>query len=135
MTSVLRKCVVDLFFFGIVFFNSVIAFSMMLYVQLGPVMEDYYSQIHSLISLFRALFGDFDIDEIMDNSSGYLNAALFLGYLFVAIFIMLSLFLAILAEAQAAVREDEARQRDDPNFNEYGAVASAWSMITWMAGN
>ena len=37
-------------------------------------------------------FGDFDIDEIMDNSSGYLNAILFLGYLFVAVFIMLSMF-------------------------------------------
>ena len=36
----------------------------------------------------------------MDNSSGYLNALLMLGYLFVAVFIMLSMFLAILAEAQ-----------------------------------
>ena len=37
-------CVVSLFlvFFGVVFVNSLIAFSMMLYVQLGPVMEDFY---------------------------------------------------------------------------------------------
>ena len=132
MTSVLRECVVDLAFFGLVFFNSVIAFSMMLYVQLGPVMEDYYDQIHSLISLFRALFGDFDIDEIMNNSSGYLNTILFLGYLFVAIFIMLSLFLAILAEAQGKVREMEAKKMLDPTFNEYGVVASAWNGVMWV---
>ena len=100
MTSVLRHCVVDLCFFGVVFANSLVAFSMMLYVQLGPVMEDYYDNLPAAISLVRALFGDFDIDEIMDNSSGYLNAMLFLGYLFVAIFICLSLFLAILAEAR-----------------------------------
>ena len=62
-------------------------------------MEGYRDQIPAFISLFRALFGDFDIDEIMDNSSGYLNALFFLTYLFVAIFIMLSMFLAILAEA------------------------------------
>ena len=48
-------------------------------IQLGPVMEAYRDQIPAFISLFRALFGDFDIDEIMDNSSGYLNTLLFLG--------------------------------------------------------
>ena len=126
MTSVLRTCVIDLFFFGIVFFISLVAFSMMLYVQLGPVTEDFYDQTHAAISLFRALFGDFDIDEIMDNSSGYLNASLFLGYLFVAVFIMLSLFLAILAEAQAQVRETENKRKEDPKFNEYGVVALAY---------
>ena len=41
-----------------------------LQIQLGPVMEAYYDPIASFISLFRALFGDFDIDEIMNNSSG-----------------------------------------------------------------
>ena len=68
-------------------------------------MEDFYDQGPAIVSLFRALFGDFDLDEVMNQSSGYMNALLFLVYLFVAIFIMLSLFLAILAEAQAAVRE------------------------------
>jgi len=127
-TAVLRKCAVDLLFFGITFVISMLAFSMMLYVQLGPFMEGYWDQIPAFISLFRALFGDFDIDEIMNNSSGYLNAILFLGYLFVAIFIMLSMFLAILAEAQVAVREDEETLKaEDSEFNEYGVLASAAS--------
>ena len=83
-------------FFGFTFVVSMLAFSTMLFIQLGTVMEDYWDQFNSLISLFRALFGDIDIDEIMSNSSGYLNVLLFLIYLFVAIFIMLSMFLAIL---------------------------------------
>ena len=45
-------------------------------------------------------------DDILNNSSDYLNAMLFLAYLFVAIFIMLSMFLAILGEAQGQVREN-----------------------------
>ena len=49
--------------------------------QLGPVMAEFYDQLPSALALFRALFGDFNIDAIMDNSSGYLNALLFLGYL------------------------------------------------------
>ena len=40
-----------------------------------------------------------------------LNIALFILYLFVAVFIMLSMFLAILGESQAAVRTDQDEQR------------------------
>ena len=99
-------------------------------VQLGPVMEDFYDQGPAIVSLFRALFGDFDLDEVMNQSSGYMNALLFLVYLFVAIFIMLSLFLAILAEAQAAVREREAIKKvDDPNFNEFGVMHTCWDFL------
>jgi hypothetical protein len=59
-----------------------------------------------------------------------MNALLFLVYLFVAIFIMLSLFLAILAEAQAAVREREAIKKvDDPNFNEFGVMHTCWDFL------
>ena len=63
-----------------------------------------------------------------------LNAILFLGYLFVAIFIMLSLFLAILAEAQSKVREKEEEQKEDPTFNEYGACFSLYQGISWVWG-
>eukprot|EP00316_Scyphosphaera_apsteinii_P024641 CAMPEP_0119345362 /NCGR_PEP_ID=MMETSP1333-20130426/107446_1 /TAXON_ID=418940 /ORGANISM="Scyphosphaera apsteinii, Strain RCC1455" /LENGTH=331 /DNA_ID=CAMNT_0007357825 /DNA_START=1 /DNA_END=996 /DNA_ORIENTATION=+ len=123
-TSVLRKCAMDLLFFGVVFVISMLSFSTMLYIQIGPVMEAYWGQIPALISLFRALFGDFDIQEIMDNSR-----LLMLGYLFVAVFIMLSMFLAILAEAQVAVREDEAALRNsEKGYNEYGFLAMAASM-------
>lgn len=101
-TNVLRICAIDLIFFMVSFVITLLAFSMMLFVQLGHTMTGYYNQIASIFSLARALFGDFDIDDILDNSPNYLNAFLFLSYLFVAIFIMLSMFLAILAEAQVS---------------------------------
>jgi len=146
-TAILKQCVMDLFFFGITFIISMLAFSMMLFVQLGPMMESYIDQIPAFIALFRALFGDFDIDEILNNSSGYLNCLLFLGYLFVAIFIMLSMFLAILAEAQVAVREHEQEWKDkrDPTKAEYdpaewaGQWADEYGVVTagsaWVKGN
>jgi uncharacterized membrane protein len=68
--------------------------------------------VPAVIALLRALFFDFNLDEVMDNSSGYLNVSLYGVYLFVAIFIILSLFLAILAEAHMKIRQqrrDEAR--------------------------
>jgi len=127
MSSVLRTSVVDLFFFGVVFIISVIAFSMMLYVQLGNVMERFFDQFPSFVTLARGLFGDFDLDEIMNNSSGYGNVILFLAFLFVAIFLVLSLFLTILAEASVRVRELESERRKDPEFNEYGVCQTCLS--------
>lgn len=68
--------------------------SSMFYIQLGPVMQEFYSPVASFVSLSRALFGDFDIDDIMSNSADYSFASLFLAYLFVTVFILLSMFLA-----------------------------------------
>ena len=119
-TAVLKACIVDLSFFGLSFIISMAAFSQMMFIQLGPVIEDYCDQIPAFVSLARALFGDFDIDEIMDNSSGYLNTILFLGYLFFAVFIMLSMFLAILAEGQMKVRENEEKQKEEGCYGDAG---------------
>jgi len=120
--EVLSKGLLDLAFFGLVFIISLFAFSEMFFVQLGSVMENYNDQYASAISLARALFGDFDIDEIMNNSPDYLNAIFFISYLFVAIFIMLSIFLTILGESQGKVREMEsdAKRRGDVIKNEFG---------------
>ena len=71
-TAVLYKGVMDLIFFGIVFMITMGAFSMMFYVQLGPNMEGYNDKITSFVSLARALFGDFDVPDILNNSRGYL---------------------------------------------------------------
>jgi hypothetical protein len=134
-TAVLKKTALDLLFFGVTFIIAMFAFSMMLQIQLGPVMENYSSQIPAFLALFRALFGDFDINEILTNSGNYLNALLFLGYLFVAVFIMLSMFLAILAEGQVAVRDDEKNWRESMKGagkldDEYGVVSATGRLVS-----
>ena len=73
---VLKKALPDLIFFMVVFLICVLAFSSMFYIQLGPVMVDFNDQLQSFLSLSRALFGDFAIDEVLDNDTGYLNAVL-----------------------------------------------------------
>merc|ERR1719197_1505649 len=120
MTRVLSKGCYDLVFFGIIFGVSMFAFCMLFYIQLGSFMDDFFSQTSSVIALAKALFGDFPFEEIIDNSRGYTNGILFLVYLFVAVFILLSMFLAILGEAQAAVRDDENVLKDRDEFpNQY----------------
>ena len=130
MTSVLSKGCYDLLFFGIIFAISMFAFCMLFYIQLGSFMDDFYSQPASMIALAKALFGDFPFEEIMDNSRGYVNGILFLIYLFVAVFILLSMFLAILGEAQAAVREAEMMQREVGKADKpYGVLGDAKDSI------
>jgi len=93
-------------------------------------MDDFYSQTSSFIALAKALFGDFPFDEIIDNSRGYTNGVLFLVYLFVAVFILLSMFLAILGEAQAAVRDEENQMKERGDFpNQYGFLGEAREVI------
>ena len=126
MTRVLSKGCYDLLFFGIIFGVSMFAFCMLFYIQLGSFMDDFHSQTSSMIALAKALFGEFPFDEIVDNSRGYTNGILFLVYLFVAVFILLSMFLAILGEAQAAVRDEEASLREQGVFpNQYGFLGEA----------
>ena len=132
--KVLKKALPDLIFFGIVFGISLLAFSMMFYVTLGPVMGEFSSQVASIVALCRALFGDFDIDEIINNSSGYMNAILFISYLFFAVFILLSMFFAILGEAQATLRDEQREAaREGTSAPEYGVFDAAYKSASQLA--
>jgi len=81
-TSVLSHGLSDLAMFTLFFCFTIYAFAQMFYIQLGPYLDDYNDITSSFVSLFRSLFGDFDIDAIMDNSSNYINAVLLMLYLF-----------------------------------------------------
>jgi len=123
-TSVLSHGLGDLAMFTIFFLFSIFAFAQMFYIQLGPVLDSYNDMISSFFSLFRALFGDFDIATIMDNSSDYINAVLLILYLFAAIFVLLSIFLTILGEHQGYVRDEEAAAKSaGTNTPDFGLLA------------
>ena len=128
--SVLKKALADLVFFTVVFFITMIAFSTMFYIQLGPFMAVYATQEGALVATGRALFGDFDIGKILDNSSGYMNTLLFLVYLFTAVFIMLSMFFAILGEAQANLRDEQRAKVGVDAEPEYGVITHVQTFLT-----
>ena len=129
-TSVLSHGLGDLTMFTIFFLFSIFAFAQMFYIQLGPVLDSYNDMISSFFSLFRALFGDFDIAVIMDNSSDYINAVLLILYLFAAIFVLLSIFLTILGEHQGYVRdEQQAAKAAGTNTPDFGLCAFIYNGI------
>ena len=115
-TSVLSHGLADLLMFFVFFCWSIISFSQLFFMQLGPYMEGYATLLRSMITLARALFGDFDMESVINISNGWLNAMFFIAYLFVAVFILLSIFLTILGEHQGYVREE------DPSLNSWGVI-------------
>ena len=66
--TVLKKALPDMIFFVIVFAVSLFAFSNMLFIQLGTGMKEFSTQYTAFITLGRALFGDFDMTEVISNS-------------------------------------------------------------------
>ena len=133
--AVLKKALPDLFTFAGVFMISVLAFSSIFHLVLGSVMVEYNDKFASFVSLGRALFGDFDINEVLENSPSYMNSIIYLAYLFVAVFILLSMFLAILGEAQANLRDDQRVElkskaaAGEPLPSEYGVLDSAFNLV------
>jgi hypothetical protein len=65
-----------------------------------------------------------------------MNTVLYLMYLFCAVFILLSMFLAILGEAQANLRDDERTQRRNAESkgeklpSEYGIFTKMTTLIS-----
>ena len=120
-TSVLSHGLGDLSMFTFFFLFSIYAFAQMFYIQLGPYLDSYNDMMSAFFSLFRALFSDFDIALIMDNSSDYVNAVLLVLYLFAAIFVLLSIFLTILGEHQGHVRDEQREaKKAGTSAPEYG---------------
>ena len=126
-TSVLSHGLGDLSMFTFFFLFSIYAFAQMFYIQLGPYLDSYNDMMSAFFSLFRALFSDFDIALIMDNSSDYVNAVLLVLYLFAAIFVLLSIFLTILGEHQGAVRDEEKEAKES------GSRAPDYGIFSFLA--
>jgi len=139
LSRVLENCAMDITFFSIIFLLSLYAFANMFYVLLGTNIGDFFDMTSSLLAMFRSLFGDFDVDEIEENSADHTNAMLFLVYLFVAVFILLSMFLAILADAQSTVTgggpESHAWEQIVEDAKEADPVADIhdtfWEVVLW----
>ena len=110
--DVLRYTMADVFLFCISFALTLVSFSMMLWMQLGPVVDDFSGNVEAALGLARGIFSDIDIDEVLHNSSGYFNVVLYLTYLFIAVFIMLSLFLSLLAEGFMKIKGQRGWRAD-----------------------
>jgi hypothetical protein len=133
LTNVLAQARYRLFLFAIVFCCVLYASAACFTIILGPKMVEFVNVTRSMITLVRALFGDFDFLRIVDYCGTNLYpAVLFMIFLFVSVFIFLSCFFAILAVAQ-----DQAALKMEDDANEIAptriVLMKKWNwVVEWM---
>ena len=69
-------------------------------------------------TLFRVILGDFDYGA-MENANRYLGPIYFVTYVFIVLFVLLNMFLAIITDTYTEVKEELAEKEDDFNMSDY----------------
>jgi hypothetical protein len=83
-----------LIMFFIIFVGCGQAFNM----AFGPYMKSYSNFTTSMMSLFRALLGEFEYEE-MQKTDAVVGPLLFLTFMLLVLFVLVNMFIAILSEA------------------------------------
>eukprot|EP01052_Picozoa_sp_SAG31_P008750 SAG31_NODE_447_length_15579_cov_5.713871_9_plen_306_part_00 len=98
LSMTLRNACYPIASFLIMFFIVFMGCSQAFNMTFGPYMEDYSSLGVSMMSLFRALLGEFDYNS-MARIDRIIGPLLFLVFMLLVLFVLLNMFIAILAEA------------------------------------
>lgn len=104
------------------------------HIAFGHAVDEYRDFTESLFTLFLATLGDFDMDELRSYNQ-VLGAFLFVSFIVIMFFIVVSMFLAIVDSAYEAVREELANdlqhaQESDPLTIDLIRVISAPKVIS-----
>merc|ERR1712113_1180198 len=87
-----------------------LAFAMCLMFILGDVLDEFASPAIACITLFRALLGDFDFDNLAgaNVSTGilYFGYGIVIFYLVIGSLVLLNLLIAMMAKTFDAIEED-----------------------------
>ncbi len=84
------------------------------HIAFGHAVTEYRDFSESLFTLFLATLGDFDMDELRSYNQ-VLGAFLFVSFIVIMFFIIISMFLAIVDSAYEVVRESLSDLSDEPD--------------------
>ena len=106
------------------------AYAQTIFVSFGTDISEYKTITNALVNTFKAMIEGFDIDELR-ASNEYLGSILYISFLFIAFFVMLNMFLAIIAKTYDDVNSAEAQE--DPMAHEFreGLKASLHMLLRW----
>ena len=124
--------------FAIVFCSCGQAFNL----AFGAQLRDFSTFSRSMMSLFRALLGDFDYTSI-EEADRVVGPILFTVFIFLVVFVLLNMFIAILTEAYEkakvevfgdAVHEREENWVGAMSFLDYTKRALGWTIRAIIPG-
>lgn len=98
VTQTLKKAWVDLFHFGIIFVSVFFTYTVAAVVLFGREVHSFTTLFRAMITCFRAMFGDFDWDELrlVGRSDAFLW---FLPFMVIIVLVLLNMLIAIVMDA------------------------------------
>ena len=112
LSATLRNSAKDMVTFSVVFFTVLSAFSQFSYIIFGSKLQGYATFITTVESLIAMLLGSFDYDELAE-AEPVLGPILFFTFVIVMMFALLNMFLSIINDTFAQVKEDASKQSND----------------------
>ncbi|XP_071961517.1 polycystin-1-like [Antedon mediterranea] len=112
LSTTLRACAKDLFYFGIMFFVVFFAFVSIFYQLFVTILFDFSDVVYTMESLIGTLLGAFDFESI-STASGLLGPIFFFLYMAFMPFLLINMFLTILNESFTEVKHDNDQQAND----------------------
>lgn len=121
VTRVLEAATSNILYYGITICLSTFAAAFYMNMIVGGNIGDFYSFFRSFQTILRSIFGDFDIDSVDAVTASNSITWVYLIYLCVMTWIIVSYFFSILADAQARVNEKieaeiEEGVKSEPHF-------------------
>ncbi|KAA0190384.1 Polycystic kidney disease 2 1 (Predicted) [Fasciolopsis buskii] len=110
LTRTLSIACYDLIGFLVMFCIVYFAFAQLSYLAFGAATDGFQSFTQACYSLFRMMVGDINFPALR-KANFFLGPVFFLLYIFFAVFVLLNMFLAIINDAYAVVKDDLAKQR------------------------
>jgi len=112
LQNTLSTCASDMAAFSAMFFLVFLAYAQWGYLLFGYMVHDFRTYFDSVFALFRVILGDFDFVAIT-GANRTMGPVFFISYVFVIFFIMLNMFLAILFDTYAEVKEEMGEVDED----------------------
>ena len=107
------------------------AFAQTVYVSFGTDIAEFKTVYDAFINTLRAMIEGYDLDKLR-ASSEYLGLMIYVLFLFIAFFVMINMFLAIIMKTYDDVNSSiEGNEAEDPMAHEFreGLRASLWPLF------
>ena len=104
LSRTLANATQNILAFFVLFALIFMAFTMNAFLLFAEELETYHTFANAVYSLFRSLVGDTDI-EIMEERKGMMALLLAVTFMFVMVFVLLTMLIAIINEAFVAARQ------------------------------
>lgn len=127
LAATVRYSLKDLGSFAVQFAIFIFAFTQFGYLVFGDNIWSYRDFYTTLGSMFRFSLGQYEFQELL-NANFVLGSVYFVGFIFIVLMGLMSMFVSILTEAFEKVKEELAGQ---PNEHEiFGTIANSIKKIS-----